>query len=184
MFKFIGSLISKVVVTILILGGTWVAYVMFADTEAKAPPLPDLPGYNTVEGQTLTGYLSNLAEGAALLGRQPELAEKANAIDQIMTCYQNTGAIQAQLYSNQEVPLSAGVVAIADRNALLNPKTFLSCTTGDQSQKSTIQSVTIRPCSQSYTVARDNNEYYILYAGTTAEICQAFCSQLEGCTAN
>lgn len=184
MFKFLGSLISKVFVTVLVLGGAWVAYVMFSDTEAAPPSLPELPGHNTTEGQVLTGYLGNFSEGAAELVRQPELAQKAALIDRIITCYQGEGAVQSRLYSNQETPISAGVVAIADRNVLLNPKTFLGCTEGDQSAKAASLSVTIKPCSQTYTVARDNNEYYILYAGTTAEICQAICSQLEGCTAN
>jgi hypothetical protein len=42
----------------------------------------------------------------------------------------------------------------------------------------------IQPCSANYTVARDNNEYYILYLGTTEAICHDFCSNLEECTAH
>jgi hypothetical protein len=42
----------------------------------------------------------------------------------------------------------------------------------------------IEPCTASYTLAKDNNEFYIVYAGTTTEMCRTFCSNLEGCTAH
>ena len=40
----------------------------------------------------------------------------------------------------------------------------------------------IEPCSATYTLSRDDNQFYILYVGTTAEICQDFCANLQDCT--
>jgi hypothetical protein len=151
-----------------------------------AEMLPDLPGYNVVEGQLLTDYISTLSGGAAMLAGQPELAVAVVVVDQIVSCYQDVGAAQARLYSNEKEPLSAGAVAIADRDALLDPMNLVKCvapmaldTTGAESSATRIE-----PCSASYTLSRDGNEFYILYAGTTSEICQAFCANLEGCTAH
>ena len=83
--------------------------------------------------------------------------------------------MQARVYSNKENPLSAGAVAIADRNALLDPRNLLACLKPSaEAGEAGIQSFAIEPCSASYTLTRDDNEFYILYAGTTQEICQAF----------
>ncbi len=156
----------------------------FGSQPTAVPPavemLPDLPGYTVTEGQTLTDYLSKLSGGAALLAGHPELAAAVTAIDGIVGCYQEVGAVRARIYSHQDNPLSAGTVAIADRGALLDPMNLFRCVAlkkGPQTQEMTIQ-----PCTANYTLTKDGNEFYILYAGTTLDICRAFCANLEGCT--
>jgi hypothetical protein len=149
-----------------------------------APPaaetlLPKLPGYITAEGQTLTSYIGKLSGGAALLSGQPELAATLAAVDGIISCYQQVGAVRARLYSNQAMPLSAGTVAIADRKALTDPLNLFRCVAPNLRPKA--QSIQIEPCSASYTLPQDGNEFYILYAGTTPDICKAFCTNLQGC---
>ena len=144
--------------------------------------LPKLAGYNTAEGQTLTSYIGKLSGGATLLTGHPELAATLTAVDAIIGCYQQVGAVRARLYSNQASPLSAGTVAVADRNALLDPANLFRCVSPNVAAGT--QSVKIEPCQAGYTLKRDNNEFYILYAGTTAEICQAFCKNLDQCTAH
>ena len=89
------------------------------DPTPAVPPavemLPDLPGHKVIEGQLLTDYLSSFGEGAALLTGQPQLAALIVGVDEIIGCYQEIGAVQARVYSNEESPLSSGAVAIADR---------------------------------------------------------------------
>jgi hypothetical protein len=88
--------------------------------------------------------------------------------------------VRARVYSNQAAPLTAGTVAIADRNVLTDPVNLFRCVAPNllaQQQK-------IQPCEASYTLKREGNEFYILYAGTTPEICRTFCAHLEGCTAH
>jgi hypothetical protein len=144
--------------------------------------LPNLPGYTVIEGQTLTGYIGKLSGGAALLTGQPELAATLTAVDAIIGCYQQVGAVRARVYSNQASPLSSGAVAIADQKALLDPANLFRCIA--PSLRPEAQAIKIEPCKASYTLTRDGNEFYILYAGTTQDICQAFCKNLEGCTAH
>jgi hypothetical protein len=141
--------------------------------------LPSLAGYRTVEGQLLTEYLGTISEGAALLAGHPELAASIGAVDQIITCYQRTGAIRARLYSDESEPLSAGTVAITDRDSLTDPQNLFRCLLPPAIAQS--QALAIQPCVHSYTLERDDNAFYILYAGSTAEICSAFCTALEGC---
>jgi hypothetical protein len=145
--------------------------------------LPDLQGYNTVEGELLTNYISKLSGGAALLAGQPELTLAVAAVDQVVGCYQEVGAVKARAYSHQEAPLSAGIVAVGDRNELLDPKNLFHCVAPAIPDGSQPDVPPIEMCSASYTLVRDDNEFYIIYAGTTGEICTAFCSALEGCEA-
>ncbi|MGC9393599.1 MAG: hypothetical protein ACP5J4_01945 [Anaerolineae bacterium] len=151
----------------------------------SAEMLPDLPDYTVVEGQTLTEYIGSISQGAALLTGHPDLAALALGVDEFIGCYQDVGAVRARVYSNKENPVSAGAVAIADRNALLDPKNLLACLRPiAEADDASAQGLSIEPCAASYTLTRDDNEFYILYAGTTQEICQTFCAQLEGCTAH
>jgi hypothetical protein len=147
--------------------------------------LPDLPDYNVVEGQTLTDHITALSGGAAMLAGQPELAAAILAVDQVVGCYQEVGAVRARVYSHREQPLSAGAVAIADRNALTDPINLFKCVVPTVLDSASAEEAsTIQPCSASYTLERDDNEFYIVYAGTTEEICHTFCANLEGCTAH
>ena len=152
---------------------------------SQVPPaeelLPDLQGYNTVEGERLSNYIGKLSGGAALLAGQPELAMAIAAVDQVIGCYQEVGAVKARVYSNQEAPLSAGIVAIGDRNELLDPKNLFKCVAPAIPDAGQPDMPPIQICVASYTIERDDNEFYIIYAGTTEEICQTFCAALEGC---
>ena len=154
--------------------------------DSQVPPaeemLPDLSGYDTVEGEALTDYISKLSGGAALLAGQPELALAVAAVDQVVGCYQEVGAVKARVYSNQADPLSAGIVAIGDRNELLDPKNLFTCVAPAIPDAGAPDQAPIEPCKASYTLEReDGSVFYIIYAGTTEEICQTFCAALEGC---
>ncbi len=149
-----------------------------------AAMLPNFSNYHMVEGQLLTSYIGSLSEGAAILAARPDLAAVAGAVDSIISCYQEVGAVRARLYSNIDEPLSAGSVAIADRNTLLDPANLFRCVLPAAAGERSAQSVTIEPCTANYTLERDGNTFYILYAATTQEACRDFCSALEGCTAH
>ena len=156
-------------------------------TPAEPPAIemmPDLPGYRVVEGEQLIGYISKMSEGAALLAAQPELAAAVLVVDNIVSCYQEIGAARARLYSNEQSPLSSGAVAIADRDALTDPANLFKCVAPVAFDSAEADMPAIQPCSASYTLALDGNEIYVVYAGTTEEICHAFCAELEGCTAH
>jgi hypothetical protein len=74
-------------------------------------------------------------------------------------------------------------VAIIDRKALTNPANFADCVLGTaQGVAPGAAQPTIQPCTKSYTLKKDDNEFYIAYIATTQDMCQAFCSKLEGCT--
>lgn len=189
MFKKGPRRVILLLIAVAILMGVASVLLGVGDSDTEPPAgemLPSLTGYNVVEGEQLTDYLGKQAGGAALLVGQPELAAAIAVVDHIIGCYQDVGAVQARLYSDQEAPLSAGAVAIADRNELIDPQNLFKCVapvipdgTGAQGALPSIE-----PCTASYTLERDNNEFYIVYAGTTEEICRAFCTALEGCTAH
>ena len=143
--------------------------------------LPDVPNTKIIEGQTITQFISSLVGGAALKATYPALFAVVEFTEQVATCYQDIGAVAMRVYSDKDFPLSSGVVAIIDRNATTDPRNFVGCLSKGPQQFAAPSPPTLQPCLNSYTLKKDNNEFYIAYAGTTKEICQAFCSKLEGC---
>ena len=171
---------SVYVLSIMIMAFLLVSCIGGSSGEPPAAKmLPTLADHTTVEGQTITDYLSKVGGGAAMLAAQPQVVAGIAATDAVIGCYQEVGAVRARVYSNNANPLSVGAVAIADRNQLLNPINLFNCLPGQKGPQTTAE---IEFCSDNYTLPKDENEFYILYAGTTTEMCQALCSQLEGCT--
>ncbi len=145
--------------------------------------LPDVPNTTVVEGQTITQFIAKLADGAALAAANPQLVPVVQRVEASLTCYQDLGAVALRTYTDQQFPLSAGIVALIDRKALTDPANFANCVLGSaQGSGAGAQRLTIQPCTKSYTLKKGDNEFYIAFVATTQEMCQAFCSRLEGCT--
>jgi hypothetical protein len=151
------------------------------DTPA-ARLLPDLPAYRTVEGQSITGYIGALSEGAALLAGQPQAAVTIAVLDSVIGCYQEVGGVRARVYSHAERPLEAGLVVVADESVVNNPETLFQCVTPAALDITGAESAALEPCAQAYVLTREDGTFYILYAASVASTCFDFCSQLEGCT--
>jgi hypothetical protein len=141
--------------------------------------LPDVPNTTVVEGQSISDFIAKLADGAALTSANPQLILLIEKAEGTLACLQQTGAVAVRTYTDNAFPLSAGFIAIVDRNAITNLANWQQCLTGKSGPSA--QSVTLQPCVTTYTLTKDGNEFYIAYAATTAEMCQAFCSRLAGC---
>ena len=142
--------------------------------------LPDIANTTVVEGQTITQFVSKLTDGAALIAASPQLIPVIQRVEASATCYQNLGAVALRTYTDRTFPLSAGIIAVVDGNAVKDPVNFAHCVLGSAQADSATP--TIQPCVKSYTLKKNNNEFYIAYIATTKEMCTAFCSKLEGCT--
>ena len=148
---------------------------------SAASLLPDVPNTTIVKGQTISEYIATLASGSTLLTGNPALAAAIEFAQGAINCYQDIGAIAVRIYSDNGFPLSSGMVAIIDRNAITDLGNLARCLGGGA--EAGAQAV-IQVCTHSYTLKKDDNEFYIAYVGTTEEMCQAFCTRLEGCTAH
>ena len=141
--------------------------------------LPNVPNTKVIEGQSITEFISSLANGAAITAGNPELIPVIKRIESTLKCFQDNGAVGVRTYADQTFPLSAGIVMVVDRNAVTNPANLIQCLTTPPGPQA---AMAIQPCAQSYTLKKDNNEFFIAYIASTQEMCQAFCSRLEGCT--
>jgi hypothetical protein len=150
------------------------------DTPA-ARLLPNLPAYRTVEGQAITGYISALSEGVALLAGNPQAALTIGALDSVIGCYQEVGGVRARVYSHAERPLEAGLVAVVDESVVNDPDTLFRCVTPTAFGLESIQGQFPEPCTAAYTLIREDGTFYVIYAASTLSTCYDFCTALEGC---
>lgn len=145
------------------------------DTPPATRLMPNISGYTSVKGQEIQKYIAASAKLTALLAKHPEMLPFIEGVDGITECYQNKGAINLQLYSDNSYPLSSGIIAIVDGDRINSWDTFLGCLVDTYGHPE------LSPCANAYTLKKDGNEFYIAYAGTTQEICDDFCDELEGC---
>jgi len=140
--------------------------------------LPDVPNAKVIEGQTISEYIATLSSGASLLTGNPPLVAAIEFAQGAINCYQDIGAVAVRVYSDETFPLSSGMVAVVDRNAITDLGNLARCLGGGQTDGA---QAAISICANTYTLKKDDNEFYIAYIGTTEEMCQAFCTGLEGC---
>ncbi len=147
--------------------------------------LPDIPNTSVVEGQTISQFIGKLTDGAALMAASPQLIPVIQRVEASVVCYQTLGAVALRTYTDKTFPLSAGIIAVVDGRAVKDPVNFAHCVLGLAQGSASAESATtptIQPCIKNYTLKKSDNEFYIAYIATTKEMCEAFCSKLEGCT--
>ena len=140
--------------------------------------LPDIAGYTRTDANSITSAITSLGGGASLISGNPALAAGIAKIDDMIQCYQNVGAVSANIYTEDnigqvlqgQVP-SVGALAVVNQDRL--GRNFLSCALSG-SQAFSAQSATIEPCFGSGSFVKDNETISFLYAATAPGLCQAF----------
>jgi|SRR5581483_3787281 hypothetical protein len=146
---------------------------------SAASLMPNLPDYYVNDTVNIQDAISKVASLTSLGAAHPELAGLIAGINNLLTCYQNAGAIQGRTYVNKADVFKAGIVVIVNRNAVSDPATFINCVVPPSARSLLPQ---VQPCAKAYTLNTANNQYYIGYAATDPGVCQAFCAALQGCT--
>jgi hypothetical protein len=150
--------------------------------ESAAALLPNLSGYTVENTLNITDALTKAGAGAALAGGQVQFAAAVGAMGNYVTCLQRVGAIEGRTYLQQENPLKAGLILIVNRNKISDPQTLLGCAVpSDSSSMRAMEVSEYGFCANTYTLRKNANEFYIIYAASSPQVCEAFCSALEGC---
>ena len=139
--------------------------------------MPNISGYARVDTQDVRGTIANLASGGALLAGNPEISALVKVADRFAGCYQKAGAFQADVFTNTSNPVLSGAILILNQSVAQNPQVFLSCL---NPAGASVQDVG-GPCTKNYTLTSNGSTYQIFYAATDPQVCQAFCSVLQGC---
>ena len=158
-----------------------------ADAAAAQQFLPVVAGYTSINADSLVDALSTIAGGGSLLSGNFVAAGLITQIDGMIQCYQNVGAVAAQLYVPQNtvdvagqvaqgiVP-SMGVVAIVNQDRLVN--NFLSCALTGGAQAFSAQAAEPQPCAGSGTFMAGGQTLHYLYAATQPDLCASFDASL------
>ncbi len=144
--------------------------------------LPNLTDYQMEDTLNIQDAVAKVAGVASLGAAQPELTAAIAAVSGVLTCYQKAGAIKGRTYVNKSNVLQSGVVVVINKNLVSDPTLLINCTVPHMGAAPSGGGPTIQPCAKSYTLSKDNNQFYIAYAATNQTVCAAFCSALQGCT--
>ena len=140
--------------------------------------LPDVPNTTVVEGQSISDFIAKLADGAALATANPALITLIDKAQGTLACLQQTGAAAVRTYTDKTFPLSAGFVAIIDRNAITNPANWQQCLTGPANPSA--QAVTLQPCATTYTLKKGDNDLLEFFDALVALVTQSPFSRNTG----
>jgi hypothetical protein len=146
---------------------------------SAAALLPNMPGYTVTDTVDIQETVAKVLAAGTLGAGQPELTALVAAVNSLADCYQRAGAIQGRTYVSNTNIMNSGVVVIVNRNAITDPTLLLNCAL--PAGGAGLAPSLVKPCAKTYTLDKDNNQFYIAYAATNQEVCTAFCSGLEGC---
>ncbi len=148
------------------------------DASAAQQFVPDLQGYYSTNANSIVDALTTFGGGASLVSGNPAAALLIAQIDGMIACYQNTGAVAAKVYVEQnfaqvlqgQIP-SMGVLAVINQDRVVN--NFLQCALGS-SQGLSAQNAQVQPCGGSGTFMSGNETLHYLYASTDNNMCATF----------
>jgi hypothetical protein len=145
-----------------------------SDPAAAGQFVPSIAGYTRSDASNLTEAISGVGGGAALISGNAALAAILERIDGMVSCYQDAGAVAAEVYTQAdlgtvlagEMP-RAGVVAVINQDRVA--RNFLNCALGQQAQTFSAQAVD--PCAGSGSFEAEGETISYVYAGTTPDFC-------------
>lgn len=154
------------------------------DSNAAQSFLPTISGYSQTNADSITDAITTAGGGAAILTGNAVAAAAVAQIDSMVQCYQNVGAVAANVYTQAnlaniiqgEMP-RVGAVAVVNQDRLAN--NLLNCALGGQSQMR-MQSAAIEPCAGSGNFTSDGQTLHYLYAGTDPEFCSTVQQHFAG----
>lgn len=144
----------------------------FGGQNTTRDQLPSLADYRQYEGEKLTEDLAANEILNTLLMAQPQLAVVADLITQAGSCAQQQGIVNWRAYVHKDDAAAAGVVVIASQNQATNPQALLQCTVQTARQRSL--PIAFSPCSRNFSYTANSDTYYVFYAASQQQVCDAF----------
>lgn len=150
-----------------------------SDPSAVQRFLPNIPGYNVTDADSLVDAITAVTGGASLLTGNPVTAAMVAQIDGMIQCYQNVGAVGARIYTQAnigqllegQVP-AVGALAMINQDRLVN--NFLPCALGSAGDSFRAQGAAVEPCSGSGSFVAEGETIHYLYAATQPDLCAQF----------
>jgi hypothetical protein len=139
--------------------------------------LPTVTTAQTVEGK-LADFLRSSKEGLVMLRTHPAETDLIDLIDRAQSCYQQIEGVATRAYSDNRLPLMAGIAVITDR-AATDQGQLDRCLA--LSQQTFPAKPTFELCSQAYTTTLGSREFYLAYMALSPNMCQILCDHLSNC---
>jgi hypothetical protein len=141
--------------------------------------MPNIAGYTRTNADSITDAITAVGGGASLISGNPALAAGIAKIDSMIQCYQDVGAVAANVYTQTDIGTvlqgqipRVGAVAVVNQDRL--SRNFLNCALGNQNQGFSAQSAAIEPCFGGDTFTKNGETITYVFAATDPSLCTAF----------
>lgn len=145
--------------------------------------LPDIAGYSRTDADSISDAITSVGGGASLISGNPALAAAIAKIDDMIQCYQNVGAVTANIYTQTDISTvlqgqvpRIGALAVVNQDRL--GRNFLNCALSG-SDAFSAQTAAIEPCFGSGSFVREQETIYYIYAATAPGLCSSFQSHFD-----
>ncbi len=154
------------------------------DAAAAQSFLPTVPGFNTVDADSIADGLA--AAGAAANASFGNFLGSAAVlkVNDVIQCYQDVGAASALLYVPQtlvggtQFP-EVGAVAVINETRI--QRNLLQCVLGTADRgAATAQAAAFEPCNMSGRFTASNEQFNFVYIGTGPALCSAYQAHFTG----
>ncbi|MEL6148742.1 MAG: hypothetical protein AAFV33_08630 [Chloroflexota bacterium] len=151
------------------------------DSQSAGAFMPTVTGYTVTGSSSLSDAISAAAGAGAEETGNPALQRTVAAVDSFVDCYQQAGAVAANIYTQADisaalsgdVSLGAGAVAIVNQDRVRENLITCIMGSGDRTENFGAQSTSICQSSGTFTSGGDTFTYF--YISSSA----AFCRDVE-----
>lgn len=157
-----------------------------SDAASAQALLPNLTGqgYTSTEASSIADALASVGGGGSALAGNVAVAAAIAKIDEMITCYENVGAVAARVYTRTNVvELTQGQIPQVGAMAVINrdrlARNLLPCALNTNQGGFRAQSAGVEPCGGSGSVERDGETLDYVYAATDPALCTLFAAAVR-----
>lgn len=142
------------------------------DAQAAQSFMPTISGYTAVKAADIKTAISTVTQGGAAATGNLPTAFLINRLDAFITCYNNVGAVDAQVYTSLAIPPTVGALAVINQDrAVAN---LASCVTGGGGTGDLAGAQAAGPCFGSGSFESGGDTITYVYGASDQSLCDSF----------
>lgn len=157
-----------------------------SDPQSAGAFMPAVPGFTVTGASSLSDAITAAADSGAKELGNPVLERTISTVDNFVSCYQQAGAVAANIYTQTDlsaalsgnVQVSAGAVAIVNQDRVR--ENLLNCVTSSASADGAFAAQAVTTCQQSGSFSSGGDTFTYIYISTSNTFCNTVQQHFNG----